>query len=85
MHIVAMSSFWRELVIQLNKYIKGYEEEEKNPTTQKAVKKKKLKSVKNPWKSSVIAYPRFYGGKKAWLLWASTVYSCCNENSNFVL
>lgn len=37
MHIVAMSSFWRELVIQLNKYIKGYEEEEKNPTTQKAV------------------------------------------------
>jgi len=25
----------------------------------------KKKSVKKPWKSSVIAYPRFYGGKKA--------------------
>lgn len=52
MHTVAMSSLWRELVIQLNKYIKNQEKEEKNLTTQKAVKKK-LKSVK---KKEVLSY-----------------------------
>lgn len=84
MHTVAMSSLWRELVIQLNKYIKNQEEEEKIQQLSRQLKKK-LKSVKKKRKSSVIAYPRFYGGKKAALFWANTVYSCCNENSNFVL
>lgn len=47
MHTVAMSSFWRELVIQLNKYIKGYEEEEKKSNNPEG-SLKKIKICQKP-------------------------------------
>lgn len=63
---MAMSSFWGEPVIQSldqNKYIKAQKEEgKKTPLTQKGVKN--IKICQKPWNSSIIAYPRFYGGKK---------------------
>lgn len=42
MHTVAMSSLWRELVIQLNKYIKNQEEEEKIQQLRQLKKKIKI-------------------------------------------